>query len=251
MDNVNIESTSNYNERFEKKIIEEMESITFEYDGLSGQGEKLLQILNYSPKVVKPTKETINNLKVIEMPQLSELEKLDYSELDMLPKKRSDKETIKQMIKNLIRSIIDNIIKNISINKSKKNNIKEIDNITNEKNIIKNESIVPKINLTENVIRELKIYLFNQDDFIIINITPDDSISMIKERIINKIIAEKDYELQFTSEKDYDLRSIEIIDDQFIMGLAAIKDVKSIYDNDIKIIAFVENKIFKIKSSKL
>ena len=251
MDNVNIESTSNYNERFEKKIIEEMESITFEYDGLSGQGEKLLQILNYSPKVVKPTKETINNLKVIEMPQLSELEKLDYSELDMLPKKRSDKETIKQMIKNLIISIIDNIIKNISINKSEKNNIKEIDNITNEKNIIKNESIVPKINITENVIRELKIYLFNQDDFIIINITPDDSISMIKERIINKIIAEKDYELQFTSEKDYDLRSIEIIDDQFIMGLAAIKDVKSIYDNDIKIIAFVENKIFKIKSSKL
>ena len=251
MDNVNIESTSNYNERFEKKIIEEMESITFEYDGLSGQGEKLLQILNYSPKVVKPTKETINNLKVIEMPQLSELEKLDYSELDMLPKKRSDKETIKQMIKNLIISIIDNIIKNISINKSEKNNIEEIDNITNEKNIIKNENIVPKINLTENVIRELKIYLFNQDDFIIINITPDDSISMIKERIINKIIAEKDYELQFTSEKDYDLRSIEIIDDQFIMGLAAIKDVKSIYDNDIKIIAFVENKIFKIKSSKL
>ena len=251
MDNVNIESTSNYNERFEKKIIEEMESITFEYDGLSGQGEKLLQILNYSPKVVKPTKETINNLKVIEMPQLSELEKLDYSELDMLPKKRSDKETIKQMIKNLIISIIDNIIKNISINKSEKNNIKEIDKITNEKNIIKNESIVPKINLTENVIRELKIYLFNQDDFIIINITPDDSISMIKERIINKIIAEKDYELQFTSEKDYDLRSIEIIDDQFIMGLAPIKDIKSIYDNDIKIIAFVENKIFKIKSSKL
>ena len=251
MDNVNIESTSNYNERFEKKIIEEMESITFEYDGLSGQGEKLLQILNYSPKVVKPTKETINNLKVIEMPQLSEIEKLDYSELDMLPKKRSDKETIKQMIKNLIISIIDNIIKNISINKSEKNNIEEIDNITNEKNIIKNENIVPKINLTENVIRELKIYLFNQDDFIIINITPDDSISMIKERIINKIIAEKDYELQFTSEKDYDLRSIEIIDDQFIMGLAAIKDVKSIYDNDIKIIAFVENKIFKIKSSKL
>ena len=251
MDNVNIESTSNYNERFEKKIIEEMENITFEYDGLSGQGEKLLQILNYSPKVVKPTKETINNLKVIEMPQLSELEKLDYSGLDMLPKKRSDKETIKQMIKNLIISIIDNIIKNISINKSEKNNIEKIVNITNEKNIIKNESIVPKINLTENVIRELKIYLFNQDDFIIINITPDDSISMIKERIINKIIAEKDYELQFTSEKDYDLRSIEIIDDQFIMGLAAIKDVKSIYDNDIKIIAFVENKIFKIKSSKL
>lgn len=251
MDNVNIESTSNYNERFEKKIIEEMESITFEYDGLSGQGEKLLQILNYSPKVVKPTKETINNLKVIEMPQLSELEKLDYSELDMLPKKRSDKETIKQMIKNLIISIIDNIIKNISINKSEKNNIEKIDNITNEKNIIKNENIVPKINLTENVIRELKIYLFNQDDFIIINITPDDSISMIKERIINKIIAEKDYELQFTSEKDYDLRSIEIIDDQFIMGLAPIKDIKSIYDNDIKIIAFVENKIFKIKSSKL
>ena len=81
MDNVNIESTLNYIEKLDKKIIDEIDSIAFENNGLYKEGQKLLQVLNYSPKVIKQTREKIKNLKNIEIPQLSELENLDYSKL--------------------------------------------------------------------------------------------------------------------------------------------------------------------------
>ena len=238
MDNVNIESTLSYNERFEKNLIEEMDNITFEYDGLSGEGEKLLQILNYSPKVIKSNRDSIKNLKIIEIPQLSELSKLDFSKLDIIPKQRSNTK-INQMIKNLLISIIDNIINNIKEEKKDK-----------EINIDKGLSS-PKIKIKNNLYYEIKVFLFNRDDFVIINIKPDDTIKIVKERIINKIIAEKEYEIKYTSEADYDLRTVEEEDDKFIIGLAPIEDIRTIYDKNIKIISFVENKIYKIKSSKL
>ena len=238
MDNVNIESTLSYNERFEKNLIEEMDNITFEYDGLSGEGEKLLQILNYSPKVIKSNRDSIKNLKIIEMPQLSELSKLDFSKLDIIPKQRNNTK-INQMIKNLLISIIDNIINNIKEEKKDK-----------EINIDKGLSS-PKIKIKNNLYYEIKVFLFNRDDFVIINIKPDDTIKIVKERIINKIIAEKEYEIKYTSEADYDLRTVEEDDDKFIIGLAPIEDIRTIYDKNIKIISFVENKIYKIKSSKL
>ena len=238
MDNVNIESTLSYNERFEKNLIEEMDNITFEYDGLSGEGEKLLQILNYSPKVIKSNRDSIKNLKIIEMPQLSELNKLDFSKLDIIPKQRNNTK-INQMIKNLLISIIDNIINNIKEEKKDK-----------EINIDKGFNS-PKIKIKNDLFYEIKVFLFNKDDFVIINIKPDDTIKIVKERIINKIIAEKEYEIKYTSEADYDLRTVEEEDDKFIIGLAPIEDIKTIYDKNIKIISFVENKIYKIKSSKL
>ena len=238
MDNVNIESTLSYNERFEKNLIEEMDNITFEYDGLSGEGEKLLQILNYSPKVIKSNRDSIKNLKIIEIPQLSELSKLDFSKLDIIPKQRNNTK-INQMIKNLLISIIDNIINNIKEEKKDK-----------EINIDKGLSS-PKIKIKNDLFYEIKVFLFNRDDFVIINIKPDDTIKIVKERIINKIIAEKEYEIKYTSEADYDLRTVEEEDDKFIIGLAPIEDIRTIYDKNIKIISFVENKIYKIKSSKL
>ena len=238
MDNVNIESTLSYNERFEKNLIEEMDNITFEYDGLSGEGEKLLQILNYSPKVIKSNRDSIKNLKIIEIPQLSELSKLDFSKLDIIPKQRNNTK-INQMIKNLLISIIDNIINNIKEEKKDK-----------EINIDKGLSS-PKIKIKNDLFYEIKVFLFNKDDFVIINIKPDDTIKIVKERIINKIIAEKEYEIKYTSEADYDLRTVEEEDDKFIIGLAPIEDIRTIYDKNIKIISFVENKIYKIKSSKL
>ena len=238
MDNVNIESTLSYNERFEKNLIEEMDNITFEYDGLSGEGEKLLQILNYSPKVIKSNRDSIKNLKIIEMPQLSELSKLDFSKLDIIPKQRNNTK-INQMIKNLLISIIDNIINNIKEEKK-------------DKEIIIDKGLSsPKIKIKNDLFYEIKVFLFNRDDFVIINIKPDDTIKIVKERIINKIIAEKEYEIKYTSEADYDLRTVEEEDDKFIIGLAPIEDIRTIYDKNIKIISFVENKIYKIKSSKL
>ena len=260
MDNVNIESTLNYIEKIDKKLIDEIDNITFELNGLSTEGQKLLQVLNYSPKVIKANREKIKNLKNIEMPQLSELVKLDYSKLDIDNTEIKNKKEIKNAIINLTKNIINDIIKNIDFNNSnhkkdykeeKKIEISDNNlNIKNEnENKISNTSSSSEIKLEDNFSYELKVFLFNKDDFIIINITPNETIKMVKEKIINKILAEKDYEI--TNEKDYELRIVEKIGDKFIYKFFHFQDIKPIIDNNIKIIAFVENKLYKVKSSKI
>ena len=125
MDNINIESTLNFISKMDKKIIDEMDNITFEYNGLKKESEKLLQILNYSPKIIKPTREKIKNMKNIELPQLSELNELNFSKLYVNKNQRQEKEK-NLMIKNLLMSIIDDMIKNIEnkqgIKEAQKNN---------------------------------------------------------------------------------------------------------------------------------
>ena len=260
MDNVNIESTLNYIEKIDKKLIDEIDNITFELNGLSTEGQKLLQVLNYSPKVIKANREKIKNLKNIEMPQLSELVKLDYSKLDIDNTEIKNKKEIKNAIINLAKNIINDIIKNIDFNNSNHKKVykeeKKIEksdnnlNIKNEnENKISNTSSSSEIKLEDNFSYELKVFLFNKDDFIIINITPNETIKMVKEKIINKILAEKDYEI--TNEKDYELRIVEKIGDKFIYKFFHFQDIKPIIDNNIKIIAFVENKLYKVKSSKI
>ena len=260
MDNVNIESTLNYIEKIDKKLIDEIDNITFELNGLSTEGQKLLQVLNYSPKVIKANREKIKNLKNIEMPQLSELVKLDYSKLDIDNTEIKNKKEIKNAIINLAKNIINDIIKNIDFNNSnhkkdykeeKKIEISDNNlNIKNEnENKISNTSSSSEIKLEDNFSYELKVFLFNKDDFIIINITPNETIKMVKEKIINKILAEKDYEI--TNEKDYELRIVEKIGDKFIYKFFHFQDIKPIIDNNIKIVAFVENKLYKVKSSKI
>jgi hypothetical protein len=260
MDNVNIESTMNFITKIDKKIIEEMDNITFEYNGLSKEAEKLLQILNYSPKVIKPNREKIKNMKNIEMPQLSELQNLDFSKLDINAQKRNQNKEIKIMIKNLLMNIIDEIIKNI--NKRKASNKDSIDedelNMNTSKindqninlNLMKYNSVEINYNKVK-YIRELKVFLFNKDDFIIIDITPEDTINILKEKIINKIIAEKDYEIKYNSLDEYELKTIKVENDKYVVGLLPIPDTKFIYDNNLKIISFLENEIKKLKTSKL
>ena len=256
MDNVNIESTLNFISAMDKKIIDEMDSITFEYNDLSKEAEKLLQILNYSPKVKKPTREKIKNMKIIEMPQLSELNELDFSKLYINPHQRQKNE-IKSMIKNLLINIIDDIIYNIhsenknSIEEGKNINISiDEEKIKNSK-LIKFNSMEINYNNNENDSRELKVFLFNKDDFIIINIKPEDTIDTIKETIINKIIAEKDYEIKYSSGKEYDLRTIKVENDKFIVGFLPIENTKFIFENNLKNISFLENGIKRIKTTKI
>jgi len=256
MDNVNIESTLNFISAMDKKIIDEMDNITFEYNGLSKEAEKLLQILNYSPKVKKPTREKIKNMKIIEMPQLSELNELDFSKLYINSHQRQKNE-IKSMIKNLLINIIDDIIYNI--HSENKNSIEEEKNINisideekiKNSKLIKFNSMEINYNNNENDSRELKVFLFNKDDFIIINIKPEDTIDTIKETIINKIIAEKDYEIKYSSGKEYDLRTIKVENDKFIVGFLPIENTKFIFENNLKNISFLENGIKRIKTTKI
>ena len=252
MDDINIESTLNYIEKLDKKIIDEIDSITFENDGLSKEGQKILQVLNYSPKVIKPTREKIKNLKSIEMPQLSELEKLDYSKLDVDPVERHNKRVFK-IVTQILNSIIDNTLLNIKEKKDGKSDIKKAksDKFEGEENSNSLIGTSSEKIIKGDIFYEVKVFLFNKDDFITIKITIEDSIKMIKERIINKIVAEKEYEINYSSEKDYELRTIEENEDKFVTGFFSIEDAKFIIDNKIKIIAFVKNDIYKVKSSYL
>ena len=194
------------------------------------------------------------------MPQLSELKNLDFAKLDINAQKRNQNKEIKIMIKNLLMNIIDEIIKNI--NKRKASNKDSIDedelNMNTSKindqninlNLMKYNSVEINYNKVK-YIRELKVFLFNKDDFIIIDITPEDTINILKEKIINKIIAEKDYEIKYNSLDEYELKTIKVENDKFIVGLLPIPDIKFIYENNLKIISFLENEIRKLKTTKL
>ena len=92
-----------------------MNNITFEFNKLSREGDKLLQILNYYPKISKIDKFQIKNIPKISISDLSELKALDYSLL--YPRKNINdisqninRNEIKGMAENLLYSIIDNII---------------------------------------------------------------------------------------------------------------------------------------------
>ena len=255
MDNVNIESTLNYIEKLDKKIIDEIDSIAFENNGLYKEGQKLLQVLNYSPKVIKQTREKIKNLKNIEIPQLSELENLDYSKLVIDPVERHNKR-VHKIVTQILNLIIDKALSNIKEEKDEKGDIKKEKSgkLVGEDNFKINNSS-EKI-IKGDIFYEIKVFLFNKDDFIKIKITKEDSIKAIKERIINKIVAEKDYEIKYSSEKDYELRTLEEMDDKFNTGFFPIEDAKFIINNNIKSISFLKNDIlkndiFKVKSSKL
>ena len=128
MDNFNIDFTLNYIKKIDKKLIDEMDNITFEYNKLSKEGDKLLQILNYSPKVSRPDRKIIENQPPINIPQLSELKTLDFSLLDSnnnienISSNSIEKEK-KEMIKDILFSIIDNVLEKYN-NNSNINSIK-------------------------------------------------------------------------------------------------------------------------------
>ena len=65
MDNFNIDFTLNFITNTDQKLIDEMNNITFEFNKLSREGDKLLQILNYYPKISKIDKFQIKNIPKI------------------------------------------------------------------------------------------------------------------------------------------------------------------------------------------
>ena len=172
--------------------------------------------------------------------------------MDVDPVERHNKRVFK-IVSQILNSIIDNTLLNI---KEKKDVISDIKKAKSDKFVGEENSNSLIGTSSEKIIKgdifyEVKVFLFNKDDFITIKITIEDSIKMIKERIINKIVAEKEYEINYSSEKDYELRTIEENEDKFVTGFFSIEDAKFIIDNKIKIIAFVKNDIYKVKSSYL
>ena len=258
MDFFNINMTLKYIEKADKDLINEMDNITFEYNKLSNEGHKLLQILNYSPKVSQPDINKVKKLPRLTIPQLSELKNLNYSLLDnknnnvIIDSNISDKEK-EDMIKSILYSIIDNAIDNnnnniIITDEDEDEDYAKILRKTKKKYEEENQrdkelnTTASRLGLEMNLLNQLKVYLFNNNDYIIINITPKDKIKSIKEKIIKKLIDTKKYKLKNFSEEAYEIRMIEENnEDNIIMGSSPLNDNESLFKEKINAIAFLEN----------
>ena len=129
MDYFNIDSVFELIEKSKRKIIDEMEAITFENDKLSKEADKLLQILEYSPKKRQLEKEIIKSLPVIKLkpPEIehkktknknSRHSKLPSTpNIDSFANKEVNQEN-QEIVKSILNSIIDNSVEK-SENKEK------------------------------------------------------------------------------------------------------------------------------------
>ena len=262
MDNFNIDFTQNFIKNADHKLMDEMDNITFEYNRLSKEGSKLLQILNYSPKISKLDINQIKNIPKISIPQLSELKILNYSITNQTTNKKistknSTKNEIEDMIKRLLYSIIDNILEKNNIDHIKFMKTEEDEEEEEFKKIMfKNKKksdaeerkrdneftiAASRIGLEMNLLNQIKVYLFNNNDYILINITPKDKIKSIKEKIIRKILDSNKYKLKNTSEEAYEIRLInEGEKDKLIIGSYPLENNESLFKEKINSIAFLE-----------
>ena len=197
MDYFNIDLTLKYINDTDKKLVDEMNNITFEYNKLSREGDKLLQILSYSPKVNKPDNNMIKRLQKINIPELSELKSLNFSLLgansQIISASIRENEN-RDMVKNIVISIIDNIFENDNYNILKTEDSDDDEELAKilMKNRKKSEeeekkrdseftATASRLGLEMNLLNQIKVYLFkskfinnNNDDYIIINITAKD-----------------------------------------------------------------------------
>ena len=260
MDNFNIDFSKNFIKNTDQKLIDEIDNVTFEYNKLSKEGDKLLQILSYSPKINKLDINQIKNIPKISVPQLSELKSLNYSLL--YPKNINQtiikKNEIEDMIKKLLLSIVNNILEKYNINHINILKTEEDEEEEFEKILIKNKknsdaeekkrdieftTTASRIGLEMDLLNKIKVFLFNNNDYILINVTPKDKIKSIKEKIIKKILDDNKYKLINTSEKAYEIRLVnEEDEDKLIMSTSPLENNETLFKEKINSIAFLENK---------
>ena len=132
MDYFNIDSVFELIDKSKRKIIDEMEAITFENDKLSKEADKLLQILEYSPKKRQLEREIIKSLPIIKLkpPEIehkktknkntrhSKLPSTPNIDSYITPNKELNQEN-QEIVKDILNSIIDNSVEK-SENKEKK-----------------------------------------------------------------------------------------------------------------------------------
>ena len=266
MDYFNIDLTLKYINDTDKKLIDEMNDITFEYNKLSKEGDKLLQILSYSPKVNKPDKNMIKRLQKINIPELSELKSLNFSLLganNQILSASIREDENRDMVKDIVISIIDNIFENNNYNILKTEDSDDDEELAKilmknrkkseeeeKKRDIEFTATASRLGLEMNLLNQIKVYLFkskfiknNNDDYIMINITPKDRIKSIKEKIIKKIIDSKKYILKNTSEEAYEIHLIdEDNKDKFDINSSPLEDNDYLFKEKITSIVFLESK---------
>ena len=138
MDYFNIDSIFELIEKSKKKIREEMDTITFEHDKLSKESDKLLQILEYSPKTRLLEKDIIKSIPVIKLKQPNAEKKSQkvqkqsrHSKLPSTPNiefsiphniaNRENFEIVQDILNSIIEDVIEKCVnkENVNLNNSK------------------------------------------------------------------------------------------------------------------------------------
>ena len=309
MDYFNIDSVFELIEKNKKQLIDEMDTITFDNDKLSKESDKLLRILEYSPKKRHLERDIIKALPIIKLKPPSIEKKIvknekksRHTKLPSTPNidsfvlqndKPNNQENI-EIAKDILNTIIDSSVEQ-SENKEKKeeeeekveNKIEEEedddddyyeklmaqrqkqieerekkrekeddDEDLNDKKhkVTKSQDLAnaakqkgnkgvnnaSRLSTAMNLLTKLKVYLFNTNKNFDINISPSDTVKLVKTQII-KYLIDKKYDLKYTSEKAFDIRLIEDDDTKPNMDYPPLENNSLMFMVRPKAIAFLEN----------
>ena len=101
-------------------------------------------------------------------------------------------------------------------------------------------SYTSRLSTAMNLMTKLKVYLFNTKNNFDINISPSDTVKLVKSQII-KVLIEKKYNLKYTSENAFEIRLIEDDDTKPNMDYPALENNSLMFMVKPKAIAFLEN----------
>ena len=241
-----------------------MDNITFENDKLSKENDKLLQLLEYSPKTRYLERDLMKSLPIIKLKPPSEQinnkneKKSKHSKLSsspnmdsFVPEKYANVEK-QEIAKDILNSIIEDAVEKSENKEDKSNGSKKEEDddedddddyyerlmaqrqkqieerekkmqkddddddmgmnkgrkdMANTENR-KNPASTSRLSTAMNLLTKLKVYLFGTKNNFDINISPNDTVKSVKSQIL-KILIDRKYDLNYTSENAYEIRLIE------------------------------------------
>ena len=104
----------------------------------------------------------------------------------------------------------------------------------------KNPASTSRLSTAMNLLTKLKVYLFGTKNNFDINISPNDTVKSVKSQIL-KILIDRKYDLNYTSENAYEIRLIEEEDMKPNMDIPALENNSLIFMAKPKAIAFLVN----------
>ena len=259
MDYFDIDSIYELVEKSKKKLRGEMDNITFDNDKLSKENEKLLQLLEYSPKTrylerdlikslpiikLKPPPDSINN-KNAKKTKHSKLPSTPIIDSYVMPQKGNQES--REIAKDILNSIIDDAVeqsedKDNQSNDSKKEEDDEDDDDDYYEKIMaqrqkqmeerekkmqkddddddmgmkgpkkpqeennkgkKGPAFASRLSAAMNLLTKLKVYLFGTKTNFDINVSPVDTVKVVKSQIL-QILVDRKYDLKYTSANAYE-----------------------------------------------
>ena len=140
MDYFNIDSVFELIEKNKKKLRNELDTITFDNDKLSKESDKLLQILEYSPRTRHLERDILKSLPIIKLKPQNEQKisknekKSKHSKLPSTPNidfdsftisNKNDNQENKEIVKDILILIVENVVEKCENKEKKEENQEE------------------------------------------------------------------------------------------------------------------------------